>query len=242
MTPNDTPDATRNDSHRGTPAGSHDAKKVLVVGATGGSGRAIVSALMADGHHVTAFSRHASRLADEFSGIAAIDGDAMSRDDVDHAVAGHDAVVVALGITENPIRVQLLGPKATPLDVRSTGTRNVIDAMHAHGVGRLIVQSSYGIGPTRQHLGLADRIFFATVVKKQMADTEKQDRLVRESGLDWTLVQPVHLNDDPDGPEAFWSTNGDTREMKVSRTVVGRSVSRVVANANLTYETLSVSG
>ncbi|MEM9038705.1 MAG: NAD(P)-binding oxidoreductase [Actinomycetota bacterium] len=219
-----------------------DVRKVLVVGASGGSGRAAVAALTAAGHHVTAFSRHADRLADEFGDIATINGDVMDRDDVDQAVAGHDAVVVTLGITENPIRVQLLGPKRTPLDVRSTGTRNVIDAMNAHGVGRLVVQSSYGIGPTRGSLGLTDRLFFALLVKKQMADTETQERIVRSSGLDWTLVQPVHLNDDADGPDAFRSTTGETREMKVSRTVVGRTVSQVVTDPTLSYETLSVSG
>lgn len=223
-------------------SGSPTARKVLVVGATGGSGRAAVSALAAAGHHVTAFSRSADRLAGEIDGIVAVNGNAMDRDDVDHAVAGHDAVVVTLGITENPIRVQLLGPKRTPLDVRSAGTRNVIDAMHAHGLDRLVVQSSYGIGPTRQHLGLTDRLFFASVVKKQMADTEIQDRIVRSSGLDWTLVQPVHLNDDADGPDAFCSTNGDVRKMKVSRTVVGRTVSRVVIDPTLGHQTLSVSG
>ncbi|MEM9745832.1 MAG: SDR family NAD(P)-dependent oxidoreductase, partial [Actinomycetota bacterium] len=78
-----------------------DVRKVLVVGASGGSGRAAVAALTAAGHHVTAFSRHADRLADEFGDIATINGDVMDRDDVDPAVAGHDAVVVTLGITEN---------------------------------------------------------------------------------------------------------------------------------------------
>ena len=218
------------------------ARKVLVVGATGGSGRAAVKALLADGHHVTAFRRSADRLTSEMDGIVTINGDVMDRDDVDHAVAGHDAVIVTLDITENPIRVQMLGPKRTPLDVRSTGTRNVIDAMNAHGLDRLVVQSSYGIGPTRQHLGFSDRLFFAPVVKKQMADTEIQDRLVRSSGLDWTLVQPVHLNDDTEGPDAFWSTEGDVRKMKISRTVVGRTLSQVVTDPTLSHTTLSVSG
>jgi uncharacterized protein YbjT (DUF2867 family) len=219
-----------------------EARKVLVVGATGGSGRAAIAALVADGHHVTAFSRHAGRLADEINGVTAIAGDATNRDDVHHAVAGHDAVVVTLGITESPLRVRILGPKHTPIDVRSTGTRNVIDAMRDHGIHRLVVQSSYGIGPTRQHLGLGNRLSFALVVKQQMADTEAQERLVRSSGLDWTLVQPVHLTDDTDGPDAFWSTDGEVRKMKVSRTVVGRTLSRVVTDQSLSLQTLSVSG
>lgn len=221
---------------------SPTARKVLVVGATGGSGRAAVTALLADGHHVTAFSRHADRLAADFDGLVTINGDALRRDDVDQAVAGHDAVIVTLGITEHPIRVQTVGPKHTPLDIRSAGTRNVIDAMDAHGLDRLVVQSSYGIGPTRQHLGLTDRLFFAVLVKKQMADTELQERIVRSSGLDWTLVQPVHLNDQPDGPEPFWSTTGETRKMKISRTVVGRTLSRAVTDPSLSHATLAVSG
>lgn len=218
------------------------ARKVLVVGATGGSGHAAVAALLADGHHVTAFSRSADRLADEFDELATINGDVMNRDDVDHAVAGQDAVIITLGITENPLRVRTLGPKHTPIDVRSTGTRNVIDAMRAQGVGRLVVQSSYGIGPTRELLRLTDRLFFALVVKQQMADTEEQERLVRSSSLDWTVVQPVHLTTDGDDPDAFWSTTGEVRKMKVSRSVVGRTLSRVVTDTTLGGATLSVSG
>ncbi len=221
---------------------ANPSRKILVVGATGGSGRAAVTALTATGHHVTAFSRHADALSADHPEITAINGDVMNPADVDRAVAGHDAVVVTLGITENPIRVQLLGPARTPLDVRSTGTSNVIDAMNAHGVDRLIVQSSYGIGPTRRLLGFSDRIFFATIVKKQMADTELQDRIVRSSGLDWTLIQPVHLNDTTPDNAPFLSTTGETGAMKVSRTAVGQALAQVVDDPTLSYETVSVSG
>ena len=52
-------------------------RKILVVGATGGSGRAAVAALTAAGHHVTAFSRSAGTLHAEFADIATIEGDVM---------------------------------------------------------------------------------------------------------------------------------------------------------------------
>ncbi|MEM9132235.1 MAG: NAD(P)-binding oxidoreductase [Actinomycetota bacterium] len=220
---------------------TNPSRKVLVVGATGGSGRAAVDALAAAGHHVTAFSRSAEAAFGDHPEVTAINGDVMDPADVDRAVAGHDAVVVTLGITENPVRVRLLGPARTPLDVRSTGTGNVVDAMHAHGVDRLVVQSSYGIGPTRRHLGLRDRIFFALLVKNQMADTEIQEQVVRSSGLDWTLIQPVHLNDSTPHAAAFLSTTGETAEMKVSRVAVGQAIELVVGDPNLSYETVSVS-
>ena len=217
-------------------------RKILVVGATGGSGRAAVAALTAAGHHVTAFSRSAGTLNAEFGDIATIDGDVMHHADVDQAVAGQDAVVVTLGITENPFRVRLLGPARTPIDVRSRGTSNVIDAMNHHGVSRLVVQSSFGVGPTRPLLGRVDRLFFSLVLKPQITDTEAQETLVRSSGLDWNLIQPVHLTDDAIDAEPFQSTTGETRKMKVSRSSVGHAIRAVVDDSSVSYETVSVSG
>ena len=130
--------------------------KIIVIGATGGSGRATVEQLLAQGHEVTAFSRHADRIGIASDRLHLVNGDAMDLADVEAAVRGHDAVIVTLGITENPIRVRLLGPARTPIDVRSTGTRNVIAAMQKLGVSRLVVQTTYGVGDTRDRLGFLD--------------------------------------------------------------------------------------
>ena len=73
---------------------------VLVVGATGGSGRAAVEELLNAGHRVTAFSRHADTLEGLSDRLHTVNGDATDPDDVDGVVPGHDAVVVTLGITE----------------------------------------------------------------------------------------------------------------------------------------------
>lgn len=74
--------------------------RVLVVGATGGSGRAAVEGLAARGHEVTAFARRAGAVYAGCAGIRAVDGDATVPEDVDRAVRGQDAVVVTLGISE----------------------------------------------------------------------------------------------------------------------------------------------
>jgi nucleoside-diphosphate-sugar epimerase len=169
--------------------------KVLVFGASGGSGRAAVEQLIALGHEVSAFSRRAA--FDSALPVRTITGDVMRAADVERAVMGQDAVIVTLGIRENPLRVRLLGPAHTPLDVRSAGTRNIIAAMRSHGVRKLIVQTSYGVGDTRERLGFLDRLFFALLLKPQIADTELQQADVVSSGLDWIVVQPVHLTDGP---------------------------------------------
>ncbi|ROO50866.1 putative NAD(P)-binding protein [Micromonospora sp. Llam0] len=217
--------------------------KVLVVGASGGSGRATVRELGHRGHEVTAFSRHATTVAGQVDGgpLRGLNGDATDPGDVDDAVRGQDAVIITLGISENPVRVRLRGPAHTSLDVRSRGTAVVVEAMRRHGVRRLVVQTSYGVGPTRTHLPMLQRLVFWVLLRPQIVDTERQERIVRSSGLDWTAVQPVNLtDDDPAGPP-FVSTTGATRSMKVARTQVAWLLAESVESDDHIGSTLSLS-
>jgi uncharacterized protein YbjT (DUF2867 family) len=214
----------------------------LVVGATGGTGRATVDALLRRGHRVTAFSRHAESLEHSSDQLTRLNGDATNPDDVERAVAGQDAVIVTLGITENPIRVRLFGAARTPNEVRSAGTRNVIAAMRKHGVGRLVVLSSYGVGETRGRLRWLDRLFFSALLKPQIADTEAQEREVRQSGLDWVLAQPVHLTDDESEDIPFASAEGHVREWKISRQSVAKFLTLAARSPDYMGRTVALSG
>ncbi len=196
--------------------------KVLVVGATGGSGRAAVQSLLAAGHQVTAFSRRADTLAPMGAGLRCVNGDVLEPADIEGAVAGQDAVIVTLGISESALRVRLAGSVGTPMNVRSAGTRNTIAAMHKLGVRKLVVQTSYGVGETRGRLTLVSRLVFALLLKPQIADTEVQEQLVRASALDWVIVQPVNLTDLERVDACFASPEGNTLGMTVSRAQVGR--------------------
>jgi uncharacterized protein YbjT (DUF2867 family) len=215
--------------------------KVLVLGSTGGSGRAALSFLLQKEHDVTAFARSASSVPAHPRLRVAV-GDALDPEAVARAVEGQDAVVVALGIRENPFRVRMFGPAHTPLDVRSRGTRHVIAAMHRHGVRRLVVQTSYGVGDTRERLGLANRLFFQLVLKPQIADTEAQNAEVEGSELEWVIAQPVHLTDDADAPEPFVSIAGETRKMSVSRRSVGRFLADAVTGTAFVHTSVALSG
>ena len=215
--------------------------KVLVIGSTGGSGRAAVQQLVAQGHSVTAFSRSGQAVA-KHERVATFRGDVMNDEDVERAVRGHDAVVVTLGISENPIRVRLFGAAHTPDAVRSQGTRNVMAAMRKHGVRRLVVQTSYGVGETRDLLGFVDAMFFKLLLKPQIADTELQNAEVSASELDWVLAQPVHLTDTEEDELPFLSTTGETGAMKVSRRSVGRFLADAVQDARYLRKTVAISG
>lgn len=214
--------------------------KVLIFGATGGSGRAATEQLCSLGHDVTAFTRGGSDGFDPPIRIAS--GDVMNPGDVEHAVEGQDAVIVTLGIRENPLRVRFFGPARTPLAVRSEGTRNIIAAMRKHAVRKLVVQTSYGVGETRDRLGFADKLFFDLILKPQIADTEKQEADVLASGLDWVIVQPVHLTDAAESDMPFVSISGETQKLKVSRKSVGRFLAHSAQTPDFIRRSVALSG
>ena len=178
-------------------------KKVLVIGASGGSGRKTVEALIEEGHQVTALSRSASKVFGK--DIGTVDGSALDKDNLKVAMLNQEVVIITLGITENPLRVRLLGPAKTPMNIRSEGTRLAIETMKELNIKRLLVQTSFGTGPSKNMLRFIEKLFFKLLLKPQMDDTEKQDKYIRESGLDWTISQPVHLNDNKEVSSSLYT-------------------------------------
>ena len=71
--------------------------KVLVIGATGQTGRHAVSQLLARGHEVTAFARNPSAVNERREHLRVAQGDARDPDSIDRAMAGQDAVIVTFG-------------------------------------------------------------------------------------------------------------------------------------------------
>lgn len=215
--------------------------KVLVVGASAGTGWQVVQQLLTQGHEVTAFARRAEQLPDLGPALHRVPGDATCPEDLDRAMPGHEAVVITLGISESALRVRLLGPARSAPDVRSAGTQQVLDAMKRHGLRRVLVQTSFGVGPTRPLLPLAVRLVFALLLKPQIEDTERQEALVRASGLDWVILQPVNLTDDPQRDGARMSPTGEIGQLKVSRQQVADCIARVLASPALRGQTLALS-
>jgi uncharacterized protein YbjT (DUF2867 family) len=220
---------------------------VLVVGASRGSGAAVVRALAADGHRVMAFARTASTAdlgPDETPGggeVVRVDGDVMDADALDKAMVGQEAVVVALGISDNPMAVRLLRRADTPLDVRSEGTRRVVEAMQRGGVRRLVVQSTYGLGETRRRLTWQLKAFFSLVIAPQVRDTERQEEIVRGSGLDWTLVRPVVLTDEQTDAPPHVDAGDDFAGLEVARSQVARAEVDALLDPATVGKTLTVS-
>jgi len=191
---------------------------------------------------VTAFARDASKLP-EREEIAAITGDALDAAAVARAVVGHDAIVVALGDSRNPFALAVGMKRITSPNICELGTANVIAAAQAASVQQLVCVTSYGVGDTRKLLpSMHKRIFRWLLLREQMDDKEQQENLVKASGLDWTLVQPVGLTDGAATGRWLASTKGERRKRTISRIDLAAFIVDNLSEARYTHKTVVMSG
>ena len=181
--------------------------KLLIFGATGGTGRQLVEQALAQGHLVTAFVRNPSKLGIAHQNLRVVQGDVLRYDTVEPAVCGQDAVLSALGVRPPVLTfivitilcrivVRLLALHAAaawlvslgvPLlallflfrrnTKLSDGTRNIVRAMQQQGVKRFVCQSSLGVGDTRGRLGFLYNILVIPLFLRNLF----ADKAVQES-------------------------------------------------------------
>ena len=196
--------------------------KVIVFGATGSVGRLAVAKLLEAGHDVTAFARTPEKLDIDAPALRRVAGDAMRLEDVTDAVAGHDAVVVALGA----------GMSRSSL-IRSQGTMNVIKAMQANGVPRLIAQSTLGARDSWPTLNFWwKRVMFGALLAPVFRDHELQEQIVEASGLDWTIVRPGAFTDAPTARAVIEDVPNTARglDLKISRKDLAEFLTRQLSD------------
>ena len=158
--------------------------RVLIVGATGGTGRMLVAQALERGYVVTALARDPVALQLKHPRLEVMPGDVLDETSINAAVRGQDAVLSALG------HKRYIGPTR----ILSRGTRNVLWAMKSHGVQRFVCETSLGIGDSAGRMGLYYTFFVIPVVLPfYFWDKTRQERIIAASGLDWVIVRPSVL-------------------------------------------------
>lgn len=204
--------------------------RVLVLGGTGGTGREIVRQALAGGHAVTALVRSAAKARDLLPGAALVEGDARDGAALARALDGCGAVASSLGTGVSPFR------KVTLL---SESTRALVAAMGERKVRRLVCVTGIGAGDSRGHGGfLYDRLLLPFVLGTVYADKDRQERIVRGSGLDWVIVRPSLLTDAPGrGTCRVLTDLGGFRGGRIARADVAAFVVRQLSDPTCLHRT-----
>src|SRR5262245_47410845 len=160
--------------------------KLIVFGATGGTGRQVVAQALSAGHAVTAIARRPEALGMEHDRLTVACGDVLHPATLAQPMAGQDAVVSALGV-----RGRL------PTAVFSVGVSNIMQAMEAAGVRRLTCISAGGLDPGPGPLRSIAASILYRLFRHTYDDMRRMEALVKDSGLDWTIIRAPMLTDKP---------------------------------------------
>ena len=157
---------------------------VLVIGGSSGIGLETARLALKRGHRVRAFARSATGIDLDDDKLEKFDGDALDASSVQKALTGVDAVVVALGIKLGP------GTVLGGTTLFSESTKILIPAMEKQGVDRLLVVTGYGAGDSGETTNPINRLGFNAVFARIYADKSKQEAMIKDSGLKWTIARP----------------------------------------------------
>jgi putative NADH-flavin reductase len=186
-------------------------KSILLVGATGGTGRQLLAQALERGFEVTALVRNPSRLGVDHPRLSVVQGDVLDLASVEAAMKGRDAVVSALG------HRRFFYPSRT----LSTGTANILRAMASGGTKRLVCATSLGIGDSAGRLGLLyTLLIIPAILPFYFWDKARQERIIAGSEVDWVIVRPGLLTN---GPQRDRTRHGATTGSYLGSVLVPRA-------------------
>ena len=166
--------------------------KLVVFGANGATGQLLTKQALAEGHAVTAVTRHPETFPLRHECLQVIAGDVFDLAAVEKAVAGQDVVLSTLGA---PFTRE-------PISVYSEGMAHIIQAMQHCGLRRLVCVSSSAADPQTRYHDSGGGFFFEKVMKPMViktigrttyADMFEMETMVKNSNLDWTIIRPSGL-------------------------------------------------
>lgn len=202
--------------------------QLALFGATGGTGHQVLLQALGQGHRVRALVRRPERLTMHDEALTLVPGDVLDAAAVEPCVAGAQAVICVLGTRRGE----------APIEDR--GTAAILAAMARHEVRRLIAVTSLGVGDSRDQVPLYFKLMMKTFLAHIMAAKEEQERLIRASGLDWTLVRPGGLSDGPRTGRYRFGVDRSLRAGRIARADVADFVLEELAEPRFLHQAVAV--
>lgn len=209
--------------------------RLVIFGATGGTGGLLVRRALEDDHDVTAVVRDPTRLQAVSKRLRVVRAGLEDAAELAEAVRDADAVLSALGSRAG----------RGPTTVCSAGTGAIVRAMRSAGVARLVVVGAVPVAPLDRHdtvpYRLLVRPLLRAVLRRAYEDMERMESDLRTSGIDWTVVRPPQLTDGP--PTGRYRTavgHSLRRGYRISRADLAEEMLRVVADPATVRATVAI--
>lgn len=162
--------------------------KLIIFGATGGTGKHLVHKALQRGHQVVAYARNPSKLEVQHGQLSVVAGDIQDKDRVANAIEGTEGVINAIGPTPN-----------SPNDLMEIAAKNIVFGMKAHGVERLIWSTGAGIRSSQDDPNFLHKAFsflLKLISPKVLENSMKGVEVIQNSDLKWTIARAPMLTDE----------------------------------------------
>jgi uncharacterized protein YbjT (DUF2867 family) len=200
---------------------------LVVLGATGRTGHLVVEQALAAGHTVTALVRSPEKLAAGNSSLRVVTGEATDTSAVARAMEGADAVISTLGGSGSVI---------------ADSTPAIVAAARQTGVSRVVVLSSFAV--ERDRLNAVSRLLSGIVIGPVIKDHSAGEIVLRQGGLDWTIVYASLLTDGPAGGSVEVLPESAKRRMseKISRADVAAWMVQAATGVQHSRSSVGITG
>ena len=162
--------------------------KITILGATGGTGKALTRQALEAGHEVVASSRHPEDVGLDDPALTKRASDVFDVDSLRAVIRGADAVVFSVGSSS------MLDAR-DPGGIYADGAKNGIEAARAEGVDRVLFVSSSGIVDKEGDPWWYTNIVKPLFMKGMYAEMAEMEQSIRQSGLAYTIVRAPWLSD-----------------------------------------------
>ncbi|KAJ8414600.1 hypothetical protein AAFF_G00038020 [Aldrovandia affinis] len=199
-------------------------KNVVIFGSTGMTGLATLPQAVTAGYSVTVLVRDPAKLPVDHKASKVVVGDVLNKDDVKKAMEGQDAVIIILG-TRNDL---------SPTVAMSEGTRNILEAMKARGIRKVVGCMSAFLVWERSKM--PPRLMAVT------QDHERMYILLKDSGLDYVAVMPPHIADNQPLTQKYTVTENAVKGRVISKFDLGHFFVKCLSTSDWDRKTVGLCG
>jgi len=166
--------------------------KILLLGATGRTGRHLLQQALDRGHTVHALVRDRRRVKISSENLLLFEGSPLDKATMQNAMAGCEAILSVLNISRN--NDWPWSRLRTPKDFLSSVMKNIIELAAQHHIQRIVITSAWGVAETRKDVPGWFRWFIEhSNILYPYEDHARQEDLLKQTSLQWTAIRPVGL-------------------------------------------------
>ncbi|MBB5623727.1 putative NADH-flavin reductase [Pedobacter cryoconitis] len=169
-------------------------RKILILGATGRTGKHAIPMALEKGYEVVALVRNPAKIVVKHDRLTIVEGLPVNIDDIRKAMEGCDVVLSLLSPLTRGEAISFRKINAPRILEKSM--INVVRVMNEYGVKRILILSSVGVGNSWKYTPWYAKVLVRlTNFKVIFADHNAQEDLIQTSGTNWTIARPAGLNE-----------------------------------------------